>query len=118
MDLPALAGRRHDSPATRTGGDRLLSMLLAYLPRGNTLDQQVWHRRHVFLQWVLLLHVVGLYVFGLWRGYGSAEVATALVAPFACLVVGRLVPQRRLASLFITAGLVYCSAALVGFSGG
>jgi len=96
----------------------LLSMLLAYLPRGNTLDQQVWHRRHVFLQWVLLLHVVGLYVFGLWRGYGSAEVATALVAPFACLVVGRLVSQRRLASLFITAGLVYCSAALVGFSGG
>ena len=95
-----------------------MTRLLAYLPRGNTLDQQVWHRRHVFLQWVLLLHVVGLYVFGLWRGYGSAEVATALVAPFACLVMGRLVPQRRLASLLITAGLVYCSAALVGFSGG
>jgi signal transduction histidine kinase len=105
-------------PATRTGGDRLLTRLLAYLPRGNTLDQQVWMRRHVFLQWILLLHVVGLYVFGVWRGYGSAEVATALVAPFACLVVGRLVSQRRLASLFITAGLVYCSAALVGFSGG
>jgi signal transduction histidine kinase len=105
-------------PATRTGGDRLLTRLLAYLPRGNTLDQQVWMRRHVFLQWILLLHVVGLYVFGVWRGYGSAAVATALVAPFACLVVGRLVPQRRLASLFITAGLVYCSAALVGFSGG
>jgi signal transduction histidine kinase len=96
----------------------LLSMLLAYLPRGNTLDEQVWHRRHVFLQWVLLLHVVGLYVFGVWRGFGSAYVATALVAPFACLVVGRLVPHRRLASLLITAGLVYCSAALVGFSGG
>src|SRR6266511_3075409 len=82
------------------------------------LDQQVWMRRHVFLQWILLLHVVGLYVFGLWRGFGSAEVATAMVAPFACLVVGRLVPHRRLASLLITAGLVYCSAALVGFSGG
>jgi signal transduction histidine kinase len=96
----------------------LLTRLLAYLPRGNTLDHQVWLRRHVFLQWILLLHVVGLYVFGLWRGFGSAEVAIAMVAPFACLVVGRLVPHRRLASLLITAGLVYCSAALVGFSGG
>jgi len=95
-----------------------LTRLLAYLPRGNTLDQKVWQRRHVFLQWILLLHVVGLYVFGLWRGFGSAEVATAMVAPFACLVAGRLVPHRRLASLLITAGLVYCSAALVGFSGG
>jgi signal transduction histidine kinase len=96
----------------------LLTRLLAYLPRGNTLDQKVWLRRHVFLQWILLLHVVGLYVFGVWRGFASAYVAAALVAPFACLVVGRLVPHRRLASLLITAGLVYCSAALVGFSGG
>jgi signal transduction histidine kinase len=95
-----------------------LSKLLAYLPRGNTLDYQVWRRRHVFLQWVLLLHLVGLYVFGLWRGYGTTEVTAALVAPFACLIAGRLVRHRRLASLLITAGLVYCSAALVGFSGG
>jgi signal transduction histidine kinase len=103
---------------TRLGGGRPLTRLLAYLPRGNTLDEEVWQRRHLFLQWVLLLHVVGLYVFGLWRGISSTEVAVALVAPFACLVVGRLVPHRRLASLLITAGLVYCSAALVGFSGG
>jgi signal transduction histidine kinase len=96
----------------------LFTRLLAYLPRGNTLDYKVWMRRHVFLQGILLLHVVGLYLFGLWRGFGSVEVATAMVAPFACLVVGRLVPHRRLASLLITAGLVYCSAALVGFSGG
>jgi signal transduction histidine kinase len=95
-----------------------VSKLLAYLPRGNTLDSQVWLRRHVFLQWVLLLHLVGLYVFGLWRGYATTEVTAALAAPFACLVAGRLVHHRRLASLLITAGLVYCSAALVGFSGG
>ena len=95
-----------------------MTRLLAYLPRGNTLEQEVWQRRHLFLQWVLLLHVVALYVFGLWRGISSTDTALALVAPFACLVVGRLVPHRRLASLLITAGLVYCSAALVGFSGG
>jgi len=96
----------------------LLTRLLAYLPRGNTLDDQVWLRRHVFLQWVLLLHVVGLYVFGLWRGFSAVTVATAMLAPALCLIAGRLVRHRRLASLLITAGLVYCSAALVGFSGG
>jgi signal transduction histidine kinase len=96
----------------------LLTRLLAYLPRGNTLDDQVWLRRHVFLQWVLLLHVVGLYLFGLWRGFSPVTVATALLAPALCLIAGRLVHHRRLASLLITAGLVYCSAALVGFSGG
>jgi signal transduction histidine kinase len=103
---------------TGWGGGSLLTRLLAYLPRGNTLDYQVWLKRHLFLQWVLLLHVVGLYVFGLWRGFGSSETAIALLAPFLCLVAGRLVPHRRLASLLITAGLVYCSAALVGFSRG
>jgi signal transduction histidine kinase len=96
----------------------LLTRLLAYLPRGNTLDRQVWLRRHVFLQWVLLLHVVGLYLFGLWRGFSAVTVATAMLAPALCLIAGRLVSHRRLASLLITAGLVYCSAALVGFSGG
>jgi signal transduction histidine kinase len=96
----------------------LLTRLLAYLPRGNTLDDQVWLRRHVFLQWVLLLHVVGLYVFGLWRGFSAVTVVTAMLAPALCLIAGRLVHHRRLASLLITAGLVYCSAALVGFSGG
>ena len=31
-----------------------MTRLLAYLPRGNTLDDRAWHKRHVFLQAVLL----------------------------------------------------------------
>jgi hypothetical protein len=42
-----------------------LTRLLAYLPRGNTLDDRAWHKRHVFLQVVLLLHLLVLYVFGI-----------------------------------------------------
>ena len=30
-----------------------MTRLLAYLPRGNTLDDRSWHRRHVFLQALL-----------------------------------------------------------------
>ena len=71
----------------------MLTRLLAYLPRGNTLDRQVWLRRHVFLQWVLLLHVVGLYLFGLWRGFSAVTVATAMLAPALCLIAGRLVSR-------------------------
>jgi signal transduction histidine kinase len=95
-----------------------VSALLDYLPRGNTLSDEAWNRRHLFLQWVLLLHLPALYAFGLWRGYAPADVAESVAIPFACLVVGHFLRTRRLASVFITAGLVYCSAALVGLSGG
>ena len=41
-----------------------------------------------------------------------------LSVPATCLIMGRLITQRRVASVFITAGLTYCSAVLVSFSGG
>ena len=91
---------------------------LDYLPRGNTLSEKAWRRRHEFLQWVLFLHLPTLYLFGVALGNGELTTAAVLIAPLLCLILGRLVQNRRLASLFITAGLVYCSAALVGLSHG
>ena len=41
-----------------------------------------------------------------------------LSVPAACLVLGRLITQRRVASVLITAGLTYGSAVLVSFSNG
>ena len=41
-----------------------MTRLLAYLPRGNTLDDRSWHKRHVFLQALLLLHLLLLFAFG------------------------------------------------------
>jgi len=96
----------------------LVSAVLAYLPRGNTLSDEAWKKRHLLLQWLLLLHVPGLFLFGLSRGYQVVDVAETVAVPFACLILGRLMRTRRLASFFVTAGLVYCSAALVGLSGG
>ncbi len=95
-----------------------MSALLDYLPRGNTLSDAAWQRRHHLLQAVLALHLPLLFAFGLARGFGVAAAAETLAAPLICLMMGRLLRSRRPASLFITAGLVYCSAALVAFSDG
>lgn len=95
-----------------------MTRLLAYLPRGNTLDDRAWHKRHVFLQGVLLLHLPLLFAFGLLMGRSFLSTMAVLSVPAACLVLGRLIRQRRAASVLITAGLTYCSAVLVGFSNG
>jgi signal transduction histidine kinase len=95
-----------------------LTRLLAYLPRGNTLDDRAWQKRHVFLQWVLLLHLPTLFIFGVLRGRTAWDTMVVLSVPAACLVLGRLIRHRRTAAVLITAGLTYCSAVLVSFSGG
>jgi signal transduction histidine kinase len=95
-----------------------LTRLLAYLPRGNTLDDRAWHKRHVFLQALLLLHLPLLFAFGVLRGRTVWDTLVVLSVPAACLALGRLIRHRRVASVLITAGLTYCSAVLVSFSGG
>jgi Histidine kinase-, DNA gyrase B-, and HSP90-like ATPase len=95
-----------------------LTRLLAYLPRGNTLDDRAWHKRHVFLQVVLLLHLPCLFLFALLMGRGAWDSVVVLSVPAGCLVLGHLITHRRTASVLITAGLTYCSAVLVGFSNG
>ena len=50
-----------------------------YLPRGNTLDEETFQRRHLFLCWLLGLHVPVLWVMGVWRGYGVAHVTAQIL---------------------------------------
>ena len=95
-----------------------MTRLLAYLPRGNTLDDRAWHKRHVFLQGLLLLHLLLLYAFGLFMGRSAWDTMVVLSVPAACLVLGHLITHRRTASVLITAGLTYGSAVLVSFSNG
>ncbi len=95
-----------------------MSAVLDYLPKGNTLSDEEWHRRHRLLQWLLAAHLPALFVFGVLRGFAPNDVAETLALPLACLLIGHLMRSRRLAASFITLGLVYCSAALVGFSDG
>jgi signal transduction histidine kinase len=95
-----------------------VSAVLDFLPRGNTLSDDAWQRRHRLLQIILAGHVPALFVYGLARGFGLAEVCETLVLPVAALLIGHYLRSRRLAAGFVTLGLVYCSGALVGFSDG
>src|SRR3954449_457939 len=107
------------SPSRGRNADRpLLTRLGEYLPRGNTLDDRAWHRRHRMLEWVLLLHVPGLVGLGFVLGHPPAVIVEAVAVPMFCLVLGHLVTNRRWASFFITGGLVFCSVALVLLSRG
>ena len=96
----------------------MIKQLLDYIPHGNTLDRTAWQKRHDLLSWLLLLHIPGLFVFGLFVGRPLTDTAWAFGPPLGCLVAGRLARNRRVASFFVTVGLVYCSAALVGLSRG
>jgi len=92
---------------------RAVDRLLAYLPRGNTLDDRSWQRRHRLLQWVLLIHIPAMAVLGLAIGNTPLWVGCSLIAPVVFLVLGHLVRSRGVASFAVTGGLVFCSIGLV-----
>src|SRR6266540_6349347 len=75
QDLRAVQPRRRRSP--RHG----VRSLLAYLPRGNMLSDEVFRKRHNFLCVVLGLHVPALYFFGLSQGFGAWDTALEMATP-------------------------------------
>ena len=97
---------------------RVLRTMLDYLPRGNTLDDETFRRRHLLLCWVLGLHIPALFAFGLWQGYDVGHMLVEVTPPTAALVFARLARNRRLAAFFATFGLVFCSYLLVHLSEG
>ena len=97
---------------------RAIRTMLDYLPRGNTLDEESFRRRHLLICWILGLHLPALFVFGVWQGYGVRHSALEIAIPAFCLVFARMARNRRLAAFFVTAGLVFCSSVLVHLSGG
>lgn len=95
-----------------------VARLMAYLPRGNTLDDKAWRRRHRMLEWILLGHVPGMAAIGFALGNSPTVITLTLIGPVLGLITGYLVPNRRLASFFVTGGLVFCSAGLVVLTSG
>lgn len=95
-----------------------LTRLLDYLPRGNLLDDTAWSKRHHIVLWVLGLHLPALFIFALLLRHGLLATVAGLVPLIGCMLLGIWKSQRRIASFFTSAGLVYCSAALVVFSRG
>jgi len=101
-----------------SGGPGVIRKIQEWLPKGNTLDAETFHRRHLFICWVLGLHLPALFLFGVVQGYSVATAALEMITPTACLALALTVRNRRTASFFATAGLVFCSSVLVHFSGG
>ncbi len=90
----------------------------AWLPEGNTLDDEAFAERHRLLRVLLGLHVPALAAFALLQGVSPAGAAAAVVLPAVCVFAASLFGTRRVQALFTTAGLLWCSAALVHLSGG
>jgi len=98
---------------------RVLGTALHWLPRGQSLNEDVWRVRHRTLSYLLRAHIAAIFVFALVRGYGVVEAASyaGVVAVFAALASTD--PRRRgFVSAMNAVGLVTCSAVLVDLSGG
>src|SRR3954452_24298937 len=98
---------------------RFITQVLEYLPKGQLLAEDVWRKRHRALIWLLWIHVVGITIFGLVRGYSPEHmlIESSLVGVFA-VIAGSGVGTRRFSSAMAALGLVMSSAVLVHLSGG
>jgi diguanylate cyclase len=109
--------RRRPIPLVWLG--RMVGIVLHWLPRGQSLSEDVWRVRHRTLSYLLRAHIAAIFVFALVRGYGAMEAAgyAGVVAVFAFLASTD--PRRRgFVSAMNAVGLVTCSAVLVDLSGG
>ncbi|MCE0766672.1 ATP-binding protein [Pseudonocardia kujensis] len=96
-----------------------MTRLLDWLPRGNTLDEASFRRRHRLLQWILAAHVPVLFLFGWLLDNPLGLVLGAGIAPVVVLLlVGHFVNAKRVAASCISAGLVWCSITLVAVTHG
>ena len=108
-------------PAPRSGarGGSRLARLRRALPRGRTLPDEVWTRRHRWLLTILWVHVPVLFAYGVLRGVPLWEVLgeVGLISAFAALAS---VPNRsrRFRAGVVSIGMLTASSVLVHFAGG
>lgn len=96
-----------------------LMRLLDVLPKGRSLPEHVWVRRHAGLLLLLWIHVAGVTVLGVVRGYGTVHTAadTAILGFFA-IVGSHARASRKLRSVMVALGLLTSSALMVHLTGG
>ncbi|MDP8957140.1 MAG: HAMP domain-containing histidine kinase [Actinomycetota bacterium] len=89
------------------------------LPRGQTLPDDVWRRRHRAMLTILWLHAPGLTIFGVLQGFGveHSVLEGGIVAGIA-VIASLPFKRRKVPSGLVSLGLLTCSAILVHMSGG
>src|SRR6266540_2857405 len=89
------------------------------LPRGAPLPEVAWRQRHRVILWVLSLHAVGVFWFGVVRGFGPAHSLTEAAPPaLSAWLASQEWLSRRVRAGLATFGLLSASAVLVHLSGG
>ncbi|MFN2581969.1 MAG: putative bifunctional diguanylate cyclase/phosphodiesterase [Candidatus Dormibacteria bacterium] len=93
---------------------RQFQRMLAVLPKGRGLDEEMWGRRHHVIVGVLWLTAAGLAVFGIARGFGIAHTVleTSMLGAAAVVAMQPRFP-RRLRSAVAATGLMAASALFV-----
>ena len=93
--------------------------LVDLLPKGRSLPEHVWTKRHNALVAVLWLHAVGLASLGIARGYPPGHTALEISILVAFATGGTLAwADRRWRSVMVALGLLTSSALLVHLTGG
>jgi diguanylate cyclase len=89
------------------------------LPKGRSLPEHVWNRRHRGLRALLWIHVVALGALGIVRGYDPIHVVTEGSVLLLFGILGSLATlSRRVRSMAVAFGLLTSSAFLVHLTGG
>src|SRR3954465_11525773 len=88
------------------------------LPRGRTLPQDAWERRHKWMLIILWAHVVVLPLYGLAQGYSLLHSAGHMGSLLVLAVLGCAPLAPRMRSVIVAGGLLTASALVVHTSHG
>lgn len=107
-----------DSAAPTPTRESIWQRTIDLLPRGNTLSDAEWTRRHRLLLVVLGLHVPLLIAVGAVTGWPVAWIGAFVGWTALLTAAAAMTRRRRVGSFLVTLGLTSCSIALVVLSNG
>ena len=95
-----------------------VDQMLSVLPRGNSLDDHAWDRRHRLLLWLLVAHGPALLLVGGVLQRSAAELLLGIVPVLLGTTLGIVLASRFVRSSAVVLGLVGSASTLVFFTGG
>ncbi|HVE68611.1 MAG TPA: EAL domain-containing protein [Solirubrobacteraceae bacterium] len=88
------------------------------LPRGRTLPDAEWERRHRALLWLLWAQAVALAVYGLFEGYGAGHTLLHVGGVAGAALLASFGASRRWRSALVSLGFMTAASLAVHISGG
>lgn len=92
--------------------------LHAWLPTGQTLDDDAFAMRHRLVTRVLWAHIPLLALLGVGRGFGFVHTLADLVPAIAFAALGTFSSSRLARTMAAAAGILSCSGVLIHLTGG